>query len=165
MNQEYWIKKLNLLSHPEGGYYRETYRSEKSVPRNILGNGYKGERNFSTGIYYLLAGKDISCFHRIPSDEIWHFYSGTSSLIIPVIEPSGSIQFNQLGLEEGGLPQLVVPGGCWFGAYLKEETGFVLCGCTVSPGFDFADFEMGNRNKLIQQFPELRDSIEKLTRE
>lgn len=168
MNQgaKYWIEKLALDRHPEGGYYRETYRSGERIAAEALPGRYdRGERAFSTAIYFLLAGEDFSAFHRLRSDEIWHFYAG-DPLTVHVLDETGGYSRCTLGRngENGEVFQCVIPRGGWFGAMLESPDSFALVGCTVAPGFDFRDFEMGNRAELVRLFPEHRSLIEKLTR-
>lgn len=131
------ITGLQLVRHPEGGWFRETYRSSETLAAQALPERFTGIRAFSTAIYFLLEAGDISALHRIKSDEMWHFYAD-SALLIHCIVPDGGYQALRLGadLAAGERFQAVVPAGCWFGAELAEE-GFALVGCTVSPGFDF----------------------------
>jgi predicted cupin superfamily sugar epimerase len=159
-----WIEKLMLSRHPEGGYYREVYRSEESISVDSLPGRYRGDRAFSTAIYYLLKGDEFSAFHRLRSDEIWHFYTG-SPVLIHLIMPSGEYRRAILGIDEegGSLPQLVIVRGCWFAAEVKEKHSFSLAGCTVAPGFDFDDFQMGG-GELAGLFPVHKDLIERFTR-
>jgi len=165
-----WISSLNLLPHPEGGYYRETYRSGVSVTvcsaddHNDVKTADRAIRSISTAIYFLLEGDQISTLHRIRSDEAWHFYAG-SSLSVEGILPDGERQTWRLGLDlaSGERPQCVVPAGTWFGAHLKHSSTYALVGCTVSPGFDFADFELAERAELIAMHPQHTDIIERLT--
>ena len=161
----YWIQKLNLQIHPEGGYYRETYRSSEVISVNNLPDRYTGSRSYYTSIYFLLTGKDISAFHRIKSDEIWHFYFG-SSITLYRIDPDGMLFKTKIGndLDNGELFQTYVKAGHWFGAKVNDPSSFTLVGCTVAPGFDFADFELGNRKELIKAYPRHREIIELLTR-
>jgi len=161
-----WIQALGLLPHPEGGYYREFHRSAHVVPRSALPPAYKGERNLGTVIYYLLTGNDISAFHRLPSDEIWHFHAG-SAFLVHVIDPGGSCRRIRLGLDihVGEVPGLVIPAGHWFGAEVAEEKSYALASCTVMPGFDFEDLHMPSRDELLSMFPELSQEIMHLTRE
>lgn len=156
---KYWIEKLELQQHPEGGWFKEIYRSEDVVPESGLPHNFKGERNFLTSIYFLLEGDDFSAFHRIKSDEIWHYYAGNSAIKILTIE-NGKIRKQLLGnnLENEEQLQVVALKNTWFAARLKESTGFGLVGCTVSPGFHFDDFEMADK-KLIEEYPELKDTI------
>lgn len=154
----HWIDQLKLLPHPEGGFYRETYRAkgELSAPDG------RGTRNHSTAIYFLLERSDRSRFHRIQSDEIWHFHAG-GRLAIYVLTTAG-LQTHTLGtdVDKGDQLQVVVPAQHWFGALVLEGT-YVLAGCTVSPGFDFRDFELANMRELLTQFPADADIIRQLT--
>lgn len=150
--KETLIHHLRLKPHPEGGYYSEVYRS-KGVIKTTDGS-FPDQRNYSTSIYYLLGGKDISKLHRIRSDEIWHHYEG-NSLTIHLIYPEGNYEKLLLGkdLTAGQQPQHVVPAGCWFGVTPVDSHGFTLAGCTVAPGFDFRDFEIADRNEMLRKFP------------
>ncbi|HEX5172135.1 MAG TPA: cupin domain-containing protein [Cyclobacteriaceae bacterium] len=160
---EYWIEQLQLLAHPEGGYYKETYRAAEFIPVNGLPERFDAERNFSTAIYFLLRSNDRSMFHRIKSDELWHFYAG-SSLSIYVLA-DGKLVTYTLGYDpgKGHALQLVIPANCWFGAKVNESNSYTLAGCTVAPGFDFHDFEFADRSALIKEFPDQRGVIEMLT--
>jgi len=160
-NSELIIEKLKLTPHPEGGYFRETYRSEILIPGSF--SGVPAERNLSTSIYYLLEEKDISLFHRIKSDEIWHHYLG-SSVILHCLGENGYFKV-KIGskIEESEIPQFTVRANIWFAAEVEDKESYALSGCTVAPGFDFNDFEMGDRNELIRQFPEYTDLIIKFT--
>ena len=162
----YWIDKLNLEKHPEGGYYSETYRSEMSLPQDVLPEGFDGSRSLLTAIYFLLRNEDFSALHRLKSDEMWHFYDG-SPLRVHMIEPGGRYTWHRLGreAERGDILQAVVPAGCWFGATLEEPGTWSLVGCVVSPGFDFRDFELATRDELLQLYPMHRELILGLTRE
>ena len=159
------ITRLKLEPHPEGGYFKETYRSEQYIPASGLPDNYGAPRCFSTCIYFLLTADAFSAFHRVRQDEAWHFYLG-SPLKIHAIDPSGNYRETLIGsdLDNGEVPQHVVPGGHWFGATVVEPNGFALVGCTVAPGFDFADFELARRKELIAFFPEHRSIITNLTR-
>jgi uncharacterized protein len=160
---EYWISQLQLNPHPEGGFFKETYRSDGLIAAQGLPAQFGGERNFSTCIYFLLRSQDRSLFHRIKSDELWHFYAGTS-LTLYVLSASGLKTF-KLGPDPQNKEafQIVIPAGCWFGARVDLPNSYTLTGCTVAPGFDFQDFEFGNRKLLQQEFPECKDIIEQLT--
>lgn len=157
----YWIDHLGLEPHPEGGYYKETYRSSAQV--SFL--DYQDQRNVSTGIYFLLTKGNFSAFHRIKSDEMWHFYAGDSVSIF-IIYPTGELKEIRLGLdlENGEVPQAVVPANCWFASKVFITGKYGLVGCTVAPGFDFKDFELAKQTKLISQFPEHTELILSLTR-
>lgn len=160
------IVRLGLKKHPEGGYYRETYRSEELLTAENLPERFSGgERSFSTAIYFLLAGEDFSALHRIMSDEVWHFYAG-GTLAIHVLDQKGQYVRHRLGTACVGEVsfQTVVKAGCWFGASLETPETFALVGCTVSPGFDFRDFELADRGELLRMFPEQEKLIARLTR-
>ncbi len=154
MNAQAWIKRLALCPHPEGGYYRETYRADHTLPKHSLPKGFKGPRSVSTAIYFLLKRGQISRLHRIASDEIWHHYAG-GTLIIHGLTPEGHHTQFKLGKQVslGEQPQVIIPAGTWFGATLAPRATFTLVGCTVAPGFDFADFEMGKATHLLQKYP------------
>lgn len=158
------IEKLQLQNHPEGGYFKETYRSEGIIQPESENSEFPAGRNYSTSIYYLLDGTETSSLHRIRSDESWHFYSGTSATI-HVIHPDSLYQALYLGpdLEKGQEFQHTVPAGSWFGVSVDNPNSYMLAGCTVAPGFDFKDFEMGDPYKLKQTFPEHREIIDKLS--
>lgn len=160
----YWIKTLNLQKHPEGGWFKEVYRSAEMLRSTVLPENFSGDRSISTSIYYLLEDDDFSAFHRIKSDELWHFYTGTSAIEIVSIE-NQKIRKQILGNEpnENQWFQVVVPKNTWFAASLVNKKGFALVGCTVAPGFHFDDFEMANQT-LIKQFPELEKEIVGLIR-
>ncbi len=161
---EYWIEKLGLIAHPEGGFYRETYRSAENIPKEGLPPRFSGQRNFSTSIYFLLRSQDRSLFHRIKSDELWHFHAG-SSLTIYILH-DGQLELKKLGPDpdKGEALQIVVPANCWFGGHINSQDGYVLAGCTVAPGFDFNDFELASRHELLEAFPKFEKEIIRLTK-
>jgi predicted cupin superfamily sugar epimerase len=156
---------LGLTPHPEGGFYKETYRSEGWVAQDALPNRFKGNRAYSTAIYFLLEMGQFSAFHRIQSDECWHHYQG-GALEIFVLEPAVGLQIIRLGKEmgKGEVFQAVVPAGRWFASRPVATTGYALVGCTVAPGFDFADFEMARADQLVSEFPAHADLIRALCR-
>ncbi len=158
------IKQLALLPHPEWGYFRETYRSKNMIPQDALSSGYDGDRNHSTGIYFLITSETFSAFHKIRQDEMWHYYKG-ASLRLHMISPEGTHTQIVIGNKvlEGEHPQFTVPGGCWFAAEVTIENSYSLMGCTVAPGFDFNDFVLPKRKELITLFPKHTDLITKLT--
>ena len=160
----YWIDKLELVRHPEGGYFKEVYRSDENIEESALPERYRGERSFATSIYFLLKGDEFSNFHRIQSDETWHFYVG-SVLELNVLSKEGGLEKYLLGrdLEKGELLQVTIPRNHWFGARVLDRNGFALLGCTVAPGFHFDDFELGNRKELLKQFPAHSEIIKELT--
>jgi predicted cupin superfamily sugar epimerase len=160
-----WIEYLNLQPHPEGGWFKELYRSEEIIKKENLSKEFHGDRNISTAIYYLLESSDFSGFHRIKSDEIWHFYTG-DALTIYMIDAQGNLSELLLGNNSwrDELPQHVVPKGSWFAAKVNSPGTFALVGCTVAPGFDFRDFEAGKKEDLKKQFPTHKKIIAKLCR-
>lgn len=161
----HWIYKLALSRHPEGGYYRQIYVSQTQVHNNALSEGCEGSRPLLTAIYYLLPGNEFSALHRLKSDELWHFYSG-ASLTLHAIDEDDNYRKIRLGsdFEAGHVFQTVIPAGWWFGASVEDGNGFALIGCCVSPGFDFADFELAKRHDLLQRYPEHGELIKRLTR-
>ena len=162
----YWIENLKLEPHPEGGYFRQTYRSELMIAREALPSGFGGARAVSTAIYFLLEGKNFSAFHRLRSDEMWHFYAG-SPLLLHVIDASGEYSSILLGsdAEAGQVFQAVIRAGCWFASHVADWTSWALVGCTVAPGFDFEDFELGKRDELVRVYPQHQELIQRLTHE
>lgn len=160
------IQHLQLLPHPEGGYYKESYRSNESIAAAALPDRFTGDRSVCTAIYFLLEAGHFSALHRIASDECWHFYAG-DPLWVHVIRPDGIWETIVLGNDPGAgqLFQFVVPAGCWFGSEPAPGSAFSLVGCTVAPGFDFADFEMANAASLIARFPQHEPMIRQLCRD
>jgi uncharacterized protein len=160
---QYYVSAYNMQAHPEGGYFAETYRSTEKIPKNALPSHFKGDRSFSTGIYFLLESHHISALHRIQSDEMWHFYAGCPLNVYVIDE--GNLSIIRLGNnpDKGEVFQAVVPAGAWFGSKPAEVDSYSLVGCTVAPGFDFEDFEMKSRAELLKIFPEHREVVEMLT--
>jgi uncharacterized protein len=161
------IKKvLNLEPHPcEGGWFRQTWRSEETIPRVVLPARYPSARVSGTCIYYLLEPGTFSEMHRLASDEIFHFYFGDPVEMLQLL-PDGSGQTVILGsdLARGQNPQLIVPKNVWQGSRLLPGAKVALLGCTVSPGFDYADYETGRREDLTRDYPQFVGLIELLTR-
>jgi uncharacterized protein len=164
LKAEYYINLLNLQKHPEGGYYREVYRSEENYPAPGLPDRYSGSRSFATSIYFLLTGKDISRFHKLKSDEIWHHYEGCSVRIY-ILDELGNLSEIRLGknISSGEVLQAVISKDNWFAAEPADSDSFSLIGCSVSPGFEFDDFEIGKRDDLIKLFPRHENLIVKFT--
>lgn len=158
------IKIYDLQPHPEGGFFRETYRDDSVIPKQGLPEKFNGPRHFSTAIYFLLPAGAKSSLHRILSDEVWHFYLG-DPLTVVEIDSTGKVIKTILGRDvlRGQKVQHVVMAGHWFGAYPNDGGTFSFVGCTVAPGFDFADFEMAKREDLLKVFPHAREVIERLT--
>lgn len=149
------VRQLDLQAHPEGGFYRETYRSEITLEGT--------ERQLLTSIYFLLTGSNVSRFHRITSDECWYFHSG-DPIVVHTLGQNGHGEFI-LGndLENGQLPFYLVPGGTIFGSCMLHDSGYALVSCAVAPGFDFRDFELFETEQLLNDFPEHETIIRKLT--
>jgi predicted cupin superfamily sugar epimerase len=158
------ITQYQLQPHPEGGFYSQTYCSKEKISAGALPDRFAGDRYFSTAIYFLLEGKQFSAFHRIKSDELWHFYTGVG-LHIYVLHSDGRGEVLKLGddLANGYSFQQLVPAGCWFASKPVNENGFSFVGCTVAPGFDFVDFEMANKEKLLDEYPGHEKWINELT--
>ena len=158
-NAKYYVEKLKLQKHPEGGWFKEVYRSNDLIEKEALNSRFTEKRNVSTSIYFLLEEGDFSAFHRIKSDETWHFYDGRR-LEIYEISPDGELKIHQLGLnlENGELPQITIPHGHYFAS--KTTGDFTLVGCTVAPGFDFEDFEMPSKNELFDLYPKQKEIIQ-----
>jgi len=158
------IKHYKLLPHPEGGYYKETYRSAENIPTSALPERFSGVRSYGTAIYFLLLKDLFSAFHRIQSDECWHFYEG-DSLHVHVLHQNGNYELICLGRNStlGEVYQAIVPAGAWFASESTGEYSFV--GCTVTPGFDFADFELANAADLKADYPDHKLLIERLCRQ
>lgn len=161
----YWIEKYHMQPHPEGGYFAETYRAAEQVPHAALPERFGGSRSFSTAIYFLLESHHFSALHRIQADELWHFYTGDPLEVFIIHPESGVLEIIRLGPnpEAGEVFQAVVPGGAWFGSRPMAGAAYSLVGCTVAPGFDFADFEMAERAKLLAEFPQHEKTITELT--
>ncbi len=164
MTSHQLIKQLSLQPHPEGGFYKEVYRSAGRIAASNL-SLFGGERNYCTAIYYLLQAGDFSAFHRIKSDELWHFYAG-STLLLHLLDEHSGYQCYALGndLAAGAHFQVLMPAGVWFAAEPAPGTTFTLAGCTVSPGFDFRDFEMAEKAALSESFPAQAALINRLCR-
>lgn len=160
---QFWIDTLNLQTHREGGFYRETYRSTEQIPTKGLPDRFASPRSFSTAIFFLLRSQDRSLFHRIRSDELWHYYAGTP-LTLYILNPDG-LKILRLGPNpaQGESFQVVIPANHWFGAKVEQSNSYTLSGCTVAPGFDFMDFELADRKSLIKQFPSHHEVITMLT--
>ena len=165
MNSRDYIQQLNLQPHPEGGFYRQTYRCLESLPAGALPKRFGGNRPISTAIYYLLEPGDYSCFHRIKSDECWHFYAG-GPLVIHIIESNGDYHSVKLGnnILTGEVYQYSVAAMAWFAVEPAEKTAFTLAGCTVAPGFDFDDFEMARKKNMLELYPQHTPTIDRLCR-
>ena len=158
-NAEYWINKLELSPHPEGGFYKEVYRAEESISNSALPSRYSGDRSHATTIYFLLRSCDISRLHRLKSDEIWYFHQG-SPLELSIIYPDGQLETIPMSTDDN--LQAVIPNNTWFGAKVLEEDSYSLISCSVHPGFDFNDFELANKEELLAEYPQHKELIEEL---
>lgn len=160
------VQKYTMLPHPEGGFYKETYRCTQTIPQQILSRKFSGERNISTAIYFLLEQGNFSAFHKIKSDECWHFYAG-SAMNVYVIHINGHLETIKLGndITQAQTFQHVVPSGCWFASEPATGSAFSFVGCTVAPGFDFDDFELAKAAELIKVYPQHKNIINRLCRQ
>jgi uncharacterized protein len=151
------IKRLKLKKHPEGGYFKQTYTADTVV--NIV--GYDKPRYISTAIYYMLVGDQFSALHRVKSDELWHHYTGGSLTLYAI--HNRKLSRIKMGKSRGEVPQVVIKANTWFAASLNDKESYCLLGCTVSPGFDYNDWELAERNELIKTYPQHRTIIERYT--
>ena len=161
------VTALDLKPHPEGGFYKESYRAEGMIPASALKRTrHKDARQFSTAIYYLLPAGTRSKLHRLASDELFHFYLGGPMTLL-LLGPKGQVEFVRLGpdLAAGMKVQQVVRAGWWFGGFCEDGSPYSLVGCTVAPGFDFADFELGDEQALLARYPAAADAIGRLSRD
>ncbi|MFB3896728.1 MAG: cupin domain-containing protein [bacterium] len=166
ITKEEIIKILNLKPHPaEGGYFAETYRAKEIIPKSGLPGRYDHNRVMSTAIYFMITADTYSAMHRLKSDEVFHFYFGDPVEMLNLCpDDSGRVITIGNDLMNGMQPQVVVPNGVWQGARLHQGGKFALLGTTVAPGFEYPDFELGNRDKLIKQYPQYRELIISLTK-
>jgi predicted cupin superfamily sugar epimerase len=162
------IAALRLEPHPiEGGFFRETYRSEGSIPDAALPRLYhgRGSRSLGTAIYFLLTHETFSEMHRLPTEEVFHVYLGGPARMLQ-LSPDGTGRETVLGTDilAGHEPQVVVPAGVWQGTGLEPGVDFILLGATKAPGFDYADYESGFREELLTQYPSHAELLTRLTR-
>ena len=159
-NSQYWIEKLGLVKHIEGGFYKQIYASKKQCQEH-------GNRNLATCIFYLLEGNDFSAFHKIKGDEIWHFFIGSSLTIYIINEKHSKLKVVKLGNDLGKNEnlQIVINEGNWFAAEVNDKSSFTLVGCTVIPGFEFKNFKLAKKKSLLLKFPSSKWVIEKLAKE
>ena len=159
-----WIQELRLIPHPEGGFYREFHRSKTILGEKSLPESFSGKRELGSFIYYMLTSDNFSSFHRLRSDETWHFHDG-SAFLIHLISPEGIYNIVRLGIDVhvGQVPCFVIPAGYYFAAEVAEENSYALASCTVIPAFNFDDFEMPTSDELIGIFPHLMNEIMHLT--
>ena len=159
------IQRYGLVPHPEGGWYKQTYKSNEQIAAETLPKRFGASRFFSTAIYFLLEKGNFSAFHRIKSDECWHFYAG-DPLLVHIIEQNGDLKVISLGSdhEKGQSFQHVVPANCWFASRPAPESEYCFVGCTVSPGFEFEDFELADATELSIMYPQHKSVIIELCR-
>ncbi|PSL41927.1 hypothetical protein B0H99_101173 [Planomicrobium soli] len=159
MNADYWIEQLQMEEHPEGGYFKQSFKSEELISPA----SHPGMRHLYTSIYFLLRSENISHFHQLLSDELWYFHAG-SSLTVHIIDPTGEYRQEKLGLtiEKGEKPQVLVEKGSIFGSSVDTADTFSLVGCMVTPGFDFTDFKLFSQQELLEQFPQHEEVISRL---
>lgn len=162
-DQQFFISKLGLTPHPEGGYYKESFQSAEMTSDQELTVNFEGKRKLYTSIYFLLTSNDISHFHRLKSDELWYYHAG-SPLTIHMIEENGNYKEIKLGLnmEKGEVPQALVPKNTIFGSSVMDKDTFTLVGCMVSPGFEFSDFELFTQQELLSKYPQHKEVILKM---
>lgn len=160
-----WIDHLRLEPHPEGGWYREVYRSDDRIPSDALPARYDGDRAVATSIYFLLEGGQFSAFHRLASDELWFLHAG-GPLRVWILDAAGTKSEVVLGTDAvaGQSPQVAIPRDTWFAARPEPGADYALIGCVVAPGFEFADFELASRDALAARFPQHAALIRELTR-
>lgn len=161
------VKQLLQLTplELEGGFFRETYRSRWMISSEYLPEGIRGQRSIGTAIYYMVTPESFSTLHRLPGSEIFHFYLGDPVVMLQ-LHPDGTAQTVTLGhdIAAGHQPQVVVRGGIWQGCQLAPGGQWALLGTTMSPGFDYADYETGVREELVAQYPETAEMIRQYTR-
>ncbi len=158
------IQRYNLQPHPEGGWYKEVYRSKEIIEAKALPARYGGDRTFCTAIYFLLEEGEMSAFHRIKSDECWHFYQG-DPMQVYIIDKDGALTIIELGseVEKGQLFQFVVPANTWFASKPSPGSTYCFVGCTVAPGFEFSDFDLADADVLSRQYPQHESVIRELS--
>lgn len=162
---DYWIEHLDLVQHPEGGYFKETYRSKERINQHALPERYSSDRSFGTSIYFLLTTESVSHFHQLSSDETWHYHQG-GACRIHMISADGERTSKKIGsnLEQGEFLQVHIPQNTWFAAEVIEGD-YILVGCTVAPGFEFEDFLLADREELSAAYPASKTLIERFTKE
>lgn len=158
------IERLNLLPHPEGGYYRRNWQSVMQAETlDASGKILHALRSIGSSILFLLPSQQVSIWHRVACDEMWHFYHG-SSLCLHLLSSASGYSKHILGLdlEHDELPQFIIPRGTWFCGEVVEEDSFTFCGCTLWPSFSYADFELAEQDRLLAEFPDHKDLIERI---
>ena len=164
-NAQYWIEKLNLTEHPEGGFFAPAFRASEQISRGGLPDRFAGNRAIASSIYYLLKKGQFSTFHRLKSVEIWNFFEG-DPLTIHVLDQLGALTEKRLGrdFDKGERFQVAIEAGDWFAAEQRGPGDFTLVGCTVAPGFEYEDMEIAGRVELLANYPQYKAIIERLTK-
>ena len=158
---DYLVHRLSLQPHPEGGFYAPAFRSEQQIETTSLNGNWKGPRSLYSSIFFLLTANHHSSWHRIASDEIWHLYEG-DDICVHILHPDGTYSLERLSNKAGKEKfSAIVKAGCWFASHCEGALGYALSGCTLAPGFDFEDFELGNTQELIKVYPEYAKIIKK----
>lgn len=161
---DYLAERFKMTAHPEGGFYAPSFRSDQFLPVNLLKGNWKNDRTLYSSILFLLVNNTFSAWHKIASDEIWHHYEG-DDILIHIIHNDGNYTVETLSRKEGKENfTAIVHGGCWFASECVGELGYALAGCSLAPGFDFEDFELGNARALINRYPQHKALIEKYVR-
>lgn len=156
-----WIVRYDLQPHPEGGFFKRTYCSDNSFSGDLEKDPFPAGRPFSTAIHFLMEAGDYAAFHRIKSDELWHFYEG-GPLELYLLQEPDRLEVIRMGKDQ--LLQCVIPANHWFAAAPAAGSDYSLVGCTVSPGFDFRDHEMARADELLRTFPAQADIIRRYCR-
>ena len=164
-NASYWIEKLNLVEHTEGGFFAPVFRAPEYIDSHGLPARFKGNRTIVSSIYYLLQRGQFSAFHRLKSFEIWSFLGG-DPLVIYILNPFGGLTEKRLGpnFDRGESFLAAIEPGNWFAAEQRGPAEFTLLGCMVAPGFEYEDMEIAGRDRLLAKYPEHREIIERLAR-
>jgi predicted cupin superfamily sugar epimerase len=165
MLKENLIQIYGMSAHPEGGFYKENYRSEGVINNGTSSHHFPNKRHYATAIYFLIEKNNFSAFHRIKSDETWHFYDGDPLEVIE-IDTNGNLLHTSIGknILKGETYQYTVKAGHWFASRVLHSGEFSFVGCTVAPGFDFNDFEMALKDELMALYPQHAEVIKMLTR-
>ncbi|MEZ4887760.1 MAG: cupin domain-containing protein [Chitinophagales bacterium] len=163
---QHYIQHLQLEAHPEGGYFRRTYQSSLTLPSTALPKHFKESRLAASAIYFLLTTESFSAFHQLQADELWHFYAG-STVTLYLIHPDSTLQTIEVGdplTNPNASFQALIPAQTWFAAAVTTADSYALVGCTLAPAFDFEDFELAEKQTLLQQYPQHSTWIERYVR-
>ena len=158
------IERLNLLPHPEGGYYRRNWQSQlQAEAKDATGKSVHPIRSIGSSILYLLPSNEVCAWHRVACDEMWHYYNG-SGLKMYLLNSFTGLSEHSLGMdiEKGQLPQLIIPRNTWFCGEVLDNEAYSFCGCTLWPSFSYADFELAEQHKLLDEFPAHKELINRI---